>query len=172
MLELICLFFPSFISILIDKKINIEKTANRPEPLSALLLKYPAYVIVNNLILLLALCVKNRHNLPITSDIFTIDLLTIYLAAAAFVAFFTPFLGKYLFTNFTINFSAKLPKKYQRKKRKLIDVKIVHDNENEAEPKKPAKKAAAKPKKAQKAATVKTPAKKTAKKSLNKEPKK
>ena len=127
MLEFICLFCPSFVSLLIDARLT------KTEKIPNLLLKYPVYVIINNLVALALLIIKNRHELPLTTDLFTIDFLAICLVVNTIIAIFTPFIKNYLFADFIIGYAPILPKKYKKKKREKqkwfkFGIKIVNDH--------------------------------------------
>lgn len=122
MLKFICLLFPSFVSLLIDFKLNeprsnpVEHKKSRPD--TTLFLRYPAYVVVNNIIVFLLILIKNRHSLPLTTDILTLDFFITYLVVATLVSIFTPIIGAYFFTDFTISYARILPKSYRPKKRR------------------------------------------------------
>ena len=149
MLEFICLFCPSFVSLLIDARLT------KTEKIPSLLLKYPVYVIVNNLIALALLIIKNRHELPLAADLFTIDFLAICLVVNTIIAIFTPFIKNYLFADFIIDYAPILPKKYKKKKRGKqkwfkFGIKIVNDhtpakNAKNTQPAKPEQKTEQKP---------------------------
>lgn len=98
MMEFVCLFFPTFISLSVLEK--IEKKKENIEIIS----RYAIYNIMINLIGLLITAYLNNFEVLMVENLFTIVFSIKYLALTSVIAFILPHAINYIKHNFKIKF--------------------------------------------------------------------
>lgn len=93
-MQLICLFFPAFISL--------KKVVDKKDRIIDIIIKYATYNVFVNLITIYLFRVLKGENYVINSDVFTESFSVAYLLISSIVAYIIPRIALYMKKNIKI----------------------------------------------------------------------